>query len=408
VANKYRGPVNCDQAYQFQEELESGRRSSHRLRFPVGEVSVTNYPDGQAPNHRVLDGMKLKEKRMQSEFDVILETVGNYKIPVIKVAREIVGIGLKEAKDLVDGAPQPVLEKVAREAAELAKAKLEAAGATVTVKSRSTPSVTGNGAVKLDGKLVLLPVDDEVQDAIVVGEQQHPSPELSEAPPPDPFPHLSQEEFDACLRGLAHYEDSQTIAKEIAQKGTLERAEQMARLFADGRWVEERRLATGRPIDPTNKCQFAAWVRVRFPGISERLTYQMLYAAMVMRTYFPDWKFPVRPSCEYHVRLLRRFTTPEYGNGAHVVQIWLDACDFADQDNRHAPTTADIKAAIARFNCTHRSTKPTAVQRHAAKLVAELNWLLEHGHHDVVLQHARGPVAAAVDVMVAGAAENAE
>jgi large subunit ribosomal protein L7/L12 len=71
----------------------------------------------------------------QSEFDVILEGAGEKKIGVIKVVREIVsGLGLKEAKDLVDGAPKPLLEKVTKEAAEDAKAKLEAAGATVTVK----------------------------------------------------------------------------------------------------------------------------------------------------------------------------------------------------------------------------------------------------------------------------------
>ena len=71
----------------------------------------------------------------QSEFDVILEGAGEKKIGVIKVVREIVsGLGLKEAKDLVDSAPKPLLEKVNKEAAEEAKAKLEAAGASVTVK----------------------------------------------------------------------------------------------------------------------------------------------------------------------------------------------------------------------------------------------------------------------------------
>ena len=71
----------------------------------------------------------------QSEFDVILEAAGDKKIGVIKVVREIVsGLGLKEAKDLVDGAPKPLLEKVAKDAAEEAKTKLETAGATVTVK----------------------------------------------------------------------------------------------------------------------------------------------------------------------------------------------------------------------------------------------------------------------------------
>lgn len=71
----------------------------------------------------------------QSEFDVILEGAGEKKIGVIKVVREIVsGTGLKEAKDLVDSAPKPLLEKVNKDAAEDAKAKLEAAGAKVTVK----------------------------------------------------------------------------------------------------------------------------------------------------------------------------------------------------------------------------------------------------------------------------------
>jgi len=71
----------------------------------------------------------------QTEFDVVLDGAGEKKIGVIKVVREIVsGLGLKEAKDLVDSAPKPILEKITKEAAEEAKAKLEAAGAAVTVK----------------------------------------------------------------------------------------------------------------------------------------------------------------------------------------------------------------------------------------------------------------------------------
>ena len=70
----------------------------------------------------------------QDEFDVILEAAGDKKIQVIKEVRTITSLGLKEAKDLVDGAPKPVLEKVAKDAAEKAKAALEGAGATVTVK----------------------------------------------------------------------------------------------------------------------------------------------------------------------------------------------------------------------------------------------------------------------------------
>ncbi|GAA1521733.1 50S ribosomal protein L7/L12 [Streptomyces albidochromogenes] len=70
----------------------------------------------------------------QDEFDVILTGAGDKKIQVIKVVRELTSLGLKEAKDLVDGAPKPVLEKVAKEAAEKAAESLKAAGAAVEVK----------------------------------------------------------------------------------------------------------------------------------------------------------------------------------------------------------------------------------------------------------------------------------
>ncbi|AOW93167.1 50S ribosomal protein L7/L12 [Rhodococcus sp. WMMA185] len=71
----------------------------------------------------------------QDEFDVVIESAGDKKIQVIKVVREVVsGLGLKEAKDLVEGAPKAILEKVDKEAADAAKEKLEAAGAKITVK----------------------------------------------------------------------------------------------------------------------------------------------------------------------------------------------------------------------------------------------------------------------------------
>ena len=70
----------------------------------------------------------------KDEFDVILEAAGEKKIQVIKEVRTLTSLGLKEAKDLVDGAPKPVLEKVNKEAADKAKEALEGAGATVTVK----------------------------------------------------------------------------------------------------------------------------------------------------------------------------------------------------------------------------------------------------------------------------------
>jgi large subunit ribosomal protein L7/L12 len=70
----------------------------------------------------------------QTEFDVILKDIGPKKIEVIKAVRQLTALGLKESKDLVDGAPSTVLEAVAKEAAEDAKSKMEAAGAVIEVK----------------------------------------------------------------------------------------------------------------------------------------------------------------------------------------------------------------------------------------------------------------------------------
>ncbi len=79
-------------------------------------------------------GAAAEEAEEQDEFDVILEAAGDKKIQVIKEVRSLTSLGLKEAKDLVDGAPKTVLEKVNKESAEKAKAALEGAGASVTVK----------------------------------------------------------------------------------------------------------------------------------------------------------------------------------------------------------------------------------------------------------------------------------
>jgi large subunit ribosomal protein L7/L12 len=75
-----------------------------------------------------------EEAEEQTEFDVVLTGAGDKKIQVIKEVRALTSLGLKEAKDLVDSAPKPVLEKVAKDAAEKAKEQLEGAGATVEVK----------------------------------------------------------------------------------------------------------------------------------------------------------------------------------------------------------------------------------------------------------------------------------
>ena len=70
----------------------------------------------------------------QSEFDVVLAGAGAQKIQVVKVVKDLLGVGLKDAKDLVDGAPKPLLEKATKDDAEAAKAKLEEVGADVEVK----------------------------------------------------------------------------------------------------------------------------------------------------------------------------------------------------------------------------------------------------------------------------------
>ncbi len=79
-------------------------------------------------------GGGVEEVEEKDEFDVILEAAGDKKIQVIKEVRTLTSLGLKEAKDLVDGAPKPLLERVNKETAEKARGQLEGAGATVTVK----------------------------------------------------------------------------------------------------------------------------------------------------------------------------------------------------------------------------------------------------------------------------------
>jgi large subunit ribosomal protein L7/L12 len=91
---------------------------------PVAAVAAA--PGGAAP--------AAEEAAAQDEFDVILEGAGDKKIQVIKEVRALTSLGLTEAKDLVDGAPKPLLEKVNKETADKAKEALEKAGATVTVK----------------------------------------------------------------------------------------------------------------------------------------------------------------------------------------------------------------------------------------------------------------------------------
>ena len=85
-----------------------------------------------APTAAVAEAAPAEEE--QDEFDVVLAAVGDKKIQVIKEVRSLTNLGLKEAKDLVDNAPKPVLEKASKEDAEKARAQLESAGASVEIK----------------------------------------------------------------------------------------------------------------------------------------------------------------------------------------------------------------------------------------------------------------------------------
>lgn len=87
-----------------------------------------------APVAVVAGGAAGEAAEEKSEFDVVLESAGDKKIAVIKEVRALTSLGLKEAKDLVDGAPKALLEGVSKEDAEKAKEQLEAAGATITLK----------------------------------------------------------------------------------------------------------------------------------------------------------------------------------------------------------------------------------------------------------------------------------
>src|ERR1700688_4232289 len=98
---------------------------------PVAAVAVAGPGGPPAPGGPAAPAEEVEE---QDEFDVILQAAGDKKIQVIKEVRSLTSLGLKEAKDLVAGAPKTVLEKVNKDAAEKAKNALEAAGATVSVK----------------------------------------------------------------------------------------------------------------------------------------------------------------------------------------------------------------------------------------------------------------------------------
>ncbi len=109
------------------KELGDYLEEEYGLKAAAGAVAVAAVPGAAAPGAEAAEEEK-------TEFDVILESFGDSKINVIKVVRAITGLGLKEAKALVESAPKPVKEGVSKEEAEEIKKKLEEAGATVSLK----------------------------------------------------------------------------------------------------------------------------------------------------------------------------------------------------------------------------------------------------------------------------------
>jgi large subunit ribosomal protein L7/L12 len=105
---------------QFEEEFGV---EAAAMAAPVAAAGAAGVPAAAA-----------EEEEEKTDFDVILDSAGDKKIQVIKEVRALTSLGLKEAKDLVDSAPKPVLEKVPKEQADQAKEKIEAAGGSVTVK----------------------------------------------------------------------------------------------------------------------------------------------------------------------------------------------------------------------------------------------------------------------------------
>lgn len=109
---------------KFIKEFEERYGVSASAPVAMATMPVTAVPSGQAT----------AEAEEKTSFDVILTSAGDKKIQVIKVVRELTSLGLKEAKDLVDGAPKPVKTGISKEEAEAIKAKLEEQGATVEIK----------------------------------------------------------------------------------------------------------------------------------------------------------------------------------------------------------------------------------------------------------------------------------
>ena len=130
--------LTADQLLEAFEKMTVLELSEFKKKFEdrfgvtaAAPVAVAAAPSAGAAGGAAAPAAEVEE---QTEFTATLVEIGPNKIPVIKVVRELTGLGLKEAKDLVDGAPNPVKEGVSKEEAEKMKATLEGAGATVEVK----------------------------------------------------------------------------------------------------------------------------------------------------------------------------------------------------------------------------------------------------------------------------------
>ena len=125
--------VSKEQFFEYLDNLSVLALSEHirDLESRWGVTAAAAVAAGPAVAAAAAPAAAVEEK---TEFDVVLTSFGANKINVIKVVREVTGLGLKEAKDLVDGAPKPVKEAINKDEAESIKKKLEEAGATATVK----------------------------------------------------------------------------------------------------------------------------------------------------------------------------------------------------------------------------------------------------------------------------------
>lgn len=126
--------LNTDELLDAFKEMSLLELSEFVKKFEETFDVTAAAPVAVAPGAAPAGGEAAEEEEEQDEFDVVLDDAGDKKIQVIKEVRTLTSLGLKEAKDLVEGAPKPLVEKVNKETADQAKEALEAAGATISVK----------------------------------------------------------------------------------------------------------------------------------------------------------------------------------------------------------------------------------------------------------------------------------